>query len=209
MSNTHVVISGPPSVRQRLLDSSELHNASQVEISIWGAYHASHLYSEANIEKIIAPQTRAIFKNSSIHFVVHSSADGKKITASTPLQLLESCLQSILMSQLRWDKVITELASGSLMPTDEKCKVHAIGPTNLAYKVASAFRHSGILEVSMEDHTQWMLQQHTNPLTAARNTDSNIAIVGMAGRFPDAADHNLLWELLEKGLDVHREVRCR
>jgi iron transport multicopper oxidase len=28
----------------------------------------------------------------------------------------------------------------------------------------------------------------------------------MAGRFPDAASHEKLWELLEKGLDVHREV---
>ncbi len=34
----------------------------------------------------------------------------------------------------------------------------------------------------------------------------NLAIVGMAGRFPDAASHEALWELLEKGLDVHREV---
>lgn len=33
-----------------------------------------------------------------------------------------------------------------------------------------------------------------------------IAIVGMAGRFPDAADHEKLWDLLYAGRDVHREV---
>jgi hypothetical protein len=35
---------------------------------------------------------------------------------------------------------------------------------------------------------------------------SKIAIVGMAGRFPNAADHEKFWKLLENGLDVHREV---
>lgn len=33
-----------------------------------------------------------------------------------------------------------------------------------------------------------------------------IAIISMAGRFPDAAGHEIFWELLEKGLDVHKEV---
>jgi len=35
---------------------------------------------------------------------------------------------------------------------------------------------------------------------------TKLAIVGMSGRFPDAASHEKLWELLERGLDVHREV---
>ncbi|KAF4633175.1 hypothetical protein G7Y89_g4946 [Cudoniella acicularis] len=42
-----------------------------------------------------------------------------------------------------------------------------------------------------------------NSLPPARE---KLAIVGMAGRFPDAETHEKLWELLEKGLDVHREV---
>ena len=33
-----------------------------------------------------------------------------------------------------------------------------------------------------------------------------LAIVGMAGRFPNAADHEKFWELLEAGLDVHKRV---
>jgi acyl transferase domain-containing protein len=56
------------------------------------------------------------------------------------------------------------------------------------------------------------------PLAAAKQTSAatgddhratgraKLAIVGMAGRFPDAASHEKLWELLEKGLDVHREA---
>lgn len=50
------------------------------------------------------------------------------------------------------------------------------------------------------------------PEDSAPNNDINgsgrtkLAIVGMAGRFPDAASHEKLWELLERGLDVHRKV---
>lgn len=33
-----------------------------------------------------------------------------------------------------------------------------------------------------------------------------LAIVGLAGRFPDAADHEKFWDLLKAGRDVHRKV---
>lgn len=45
-----------------------------------------------------------------------------------------------------------------------------------------------------------------NNFANGSNGRCKLAIVGMAGRFPDAASHEKLWELLEKGLDVHREV---
>ncbi|RFU25044.1 hypothetical protein B7463_g11299, partial [Scytalidium lignicola] len=35
---------------------------------------------------------------------------------------------------------------------------------------------------------------------------SKLAIIGIVGRFPDASSHEELWELLERGLVVHREV---
>ena len=43
--------------------------------------------------------------------------------------------------------------------------------------------------------------------SAAGKTDqSKIAIIGLSGRYPDAASPELFWDLLYKGLDVHREV---
>lgn len=207
VSATHVAISGPPSVRKRLFETKKyFQKAHQVEIPVWGAYHAPHLYSVADIEKILVPQSRDIFGRSKIHLIVHSSADGRQINASTPLELLEKCLQSILINPVRWDKLLNEVTSGSLAPVDTNCKVHTIGPTNLASKVVSALRHSGNFQVSMEDHTTWRLRQSAVSRATGKKADSKIAIVGMAGRFPDAADHDLLWKLLEKGLDVHREV---
>lgn len=43
-------------------------------------------------------------------------------------------------------------------------------------------------------------------LKASNPRRSKLAIVGMAGRFPNAADHEKFWNLLEAGLDVHKRV---
>lgn len=40
-----------------------------------------------------------------------------------------------------------------------------------------------------------------------RETDDAIAIVGMSGRFPGAESVDELWQVLSKGLDMHKEVK--
>ena len=42
--------------------------------------------------------------------------------------------------------------------------------------------------------------------SSGRKFDSKIAILGMAGRFPDSPDHPAFWDLLERGQDVQRRV---
>ena len=51
------------------------------------------------------------------------------------------------------------------------------------------------------------IEMTTSNLDGRRTTKNpQLAIVGMAGRFPDSADHEKFWDLLNAGLDVHREV---
>ena len=38
-------------------------------------------------------------------------------------------------------------------------------------------------------------------------TDDAIAIVGMSGRFPGADSVDELWQVLSKGIDMHKEVK--
>lgn len=54
------------------------------------------------------------------------------------------------------------------------------------------------------DMDKWLVHQRRDPPAAMQ--DSDIAVVGMSGRFPDADDTRKLWEMLEEGLDAHREV---
>ena len=62
------------------------------------------------------------------------------------------------------------------------------------------------VEISRDSHSTWLANRPSHQPGIFKHPSSDIAIVGMAGRFPDAADHEKFWELLEKGLDVHREV---
>ena len=99
-----------------------------------------------------------------------------------------------------------ECTSGSLVPLDGKCHIHAIGPAELADNLFATIKSIGGVEVSKDDHKSWLANRPSNPPGIYKYPSSDIAIVGMSGRFPDAADHEKFWELLEKGLDVHREV---
>ena len=99
-----------------------------------------------------------------------------------------------------------ECTSGSLVPLDGKCHIHAIGPGDLADNLFTTIKSMGNAEISKDDHSSWVTNRPSNPPGVYKYPSSDIAIVGMSGRFPDAADHEKFWELLEKGLDVHREV---
>lgn len=201
-----VTISGPPSVRNRLLETSNYFQKLQkVNIQIFGAYHAPHLYTVEEIGKILIPQTRDVFGRSALRFPVLSSLNGKEIFASTPLALLHACLEEILRKPVRWDKVLGELTS-NIAPTEAGCHIYPVGPTDLPNSIAAALNTAGHAATVMGEHGTWTFQKPTNPLSGGKTGGSKIAIVGMAGRFPDAADHEQFWNLLEMGLDVHRKV---
>ena len=127
-----------------------------------------------------------------------SSVEGKPITGKTGLDVLERALREIVIEPLRWDKVLKYCASGKAT----EAKVFAIGPTNLASSVVSALKAS-VAKVTLEDQSSWA----QIPSAGSKlKRESDIAIIGMSGRFPDAASHEFFWQLLEKGLDVHRPV---
>jgi iterative type I PKS product template protein len=198
-SATTVTISGPPSIKQRLLDGSEFFQKhTKVNATIYAPYHAPHLHSRADIERIIRPQTREIFSAAKVLFPVCSSVTGQPIETENPLELLETCLSEILLEALHWDLVLKHCGS----TTARDVKVHAMGPTNLSGSMVSVLKASSA-HVTVEDQATWLSTATTG---TKRKTDSDIAIIGMAGRFPDAADHELFWQLLEQARDVHRPI---
>ncbi|EXJ93814.1 hypothetical protein A1O1_02207 [Capronia coronata CBS 617.96] len=199
-SATSVTISGPPSTKASLFEDSEFFRTQKnASVSIFAPYHASHLHSPSDLEKILRPQTKTIFGNTTVQFPVCSSVTGQPIPAENGFELLQGALKEIVIEPLRWDKVLKYCASGKA----SEAKVFAVGPTNLASSVVSALKAS-TPKVTLEDHSGWS----TVPARGTRDTKrlADIAIVGYAGRFPDAADSELFWQLLEKGLDVHRPV---
>lgn len=128
------------------------------------------------------------------------------MVASSAFDLFKNSLEEILLGQSRWDVVVDQLVLKASASTGERHRVSSIGPTNLTSSIVMALNSAKISDIATEDHADWL---SSKPLASSitMKAKSDIAIVGMAGRFPGAADHELLWKLLEKGLDVHREVR--
>ena len=198
-----LTISGPPSITKRLFQESEAFGKShRVAIPVFAPYHASHLFSESDSEKILTKETQQNLKFFRPAGLVHSAASGKCHTASNAVELFQLAVNEILAAPVRWDHLLEETVSQITATSSIECNVTAIGVTNVANSLVSALKAGGQATVTVRDHTSWVALG-----TAVGRTQSDkIAIVGMSGRFPGADDHEALWSLLEQGLDVHREV---
>jgi iterative type I PKS product template protein len=204
VSTMALTISGPPATTKQLFHEAEaLKSNSRVPIPIYAPYHAPHLHSHADIDRILDKDAVRHLQQFRPLALVHSATHGNCHTATSTLDLMRLALGEILLEQVRWDNLLQEVVSQVTASGSAECAVSAIGVTNIANSLASALKAGGQSSISVRDHTSWV------PVTVesyGRTQNDKIAIVGMSGRFPGAANADELWELLEKGLDVHREV---
>ncbi|KAK5951062.1 polyketide synthase [Knufia fluminis] len=199
-SATSVTISGPPATKARCFEQSDFFRSKKnAPVPVFAPYHATHLHSERDVQNILRPQTKRIFGSQTQKFSVCSSVSGKPIQGKNGMDILEEALREVILEPIRWDKVLKYCASGS--PTE--AKVFAVGVTNLTSSVVSALK-ANTTKVTMEDQSSWATVAPAGTQQSKREAD--IAIVGFSGRFPDAANHDLFWDLLVKGLDVHRPI---
>ena len=131
---------------------------------------------------------------------------GKPIAAMSSLDLFRASLEEILLGRSQWNFVVDHLMLEISAATDEQVLVNSIGPTNLTNSIVTALKSTNVSHSHTEGQADWLSQESPISLVTTKKAASKIAIVGMAGRFPDAADHELLWTILEQGFDVHREV---
>ncbi|KAK4989349.1 polyketide synthase [Elasticomyces elasticus] len=199
-----ITISGPPSTTKRLFaESQAIRGSHRVQIPVYSPYHAEHLYGDADMEKILDEASVEFLKNFRPSSLVHSAFTGKCHVAENTLDLVKIALTEILQYPVRWDHLLQEAVSQVTAVPNAECKIFAIGVNNVAGSLVSALKAGGQTSVPVIDHTSWT---STIDSSLGRTQNDKIAIVGMAGRFPSAASHEALWEILEKGLDVHRRV---
>lgn len=207
VASNSITITGPPSMHRRLLQSCDFfQKVHQLKVPIYGPYHTSHLHSREDIENILTPSTRKTFGCLDVHSTVNSSMTGKPIVAKSSLDLLRVSLEEILVGRSQWNFVVDHLMLDVFAATDEQVLVNSIGPTNLANSIVASLKTANVSHSHTEGQADWLSRESPISLITTKKKASKIAIVGMAGRFPDAADPELLWTILEQGLDVHREV---
>jgi monodictyphenone polyketide synthase len=139
-----------------------------------------------------------------------STDTGSPFVASNTTELVREVIGEILMRQIVWDNVlkgaleVVEAQSpsnveiftfGVSLPVNELKTTLDVGVPQLqdTVKILSLFG--------------WMESSRLSTRNPRTSRQSKIAIIGMSCRMPGGAtDTERLWELLEKGLDVHRLV---
>ena len=141
---------------------------------------------------------------------VLSTTSGKWFTAKTTRELLELILVETLIEPLRFDLVLDGCLSSVMAFNGSNCRVLPVGPTNAVHSVVAALKLSTNVSITVQSPSTWFSEKPARSIQDSGSfKNSKLAIVGMAGRFPGAADHEKFWGLLEQGLDVHRKVSLR
>lgn len=139
---------------------------------------------------------------------VLSTTSEERITATSSRQLFEQVLNEALNETLRFDRVLDGCVASVRGSDASVCRIVPLGPINSIHGVVSVLKKGTEASIVLENDSPFMTAKLPyNRRTPGNLAESKLAIVGMAGRFPGAADHEKFWQLLEQGLDVHREVR--
>ncbi|KAL9619045.1 MAG: hypothetical protein Q9160_006300 [Pyrenula sp. 1 TL-2023] len=197
-----ITISGPPrTVEDLFLESEYFRKRKVVPLEIFGPFHAPHLYSEVDVDEIIRPVTDKNTKLAPPSINVISGTPETSLQKTDLVQLLRNVVSDILIRPLAFDRVLTAIASDARDSGLQTCKISPVGPSNASSSLNSTLKAETELDVTLGEQFG-MTRNVTDPSGAA----TKIAVVGMAGRFPDADSLESLWSLLEQGLDVHRRV---
>lgn len=198
-----ITVSGPPTTVKRFFEESPvLSKNHRVPIPVYGPYHAEHLYGPADFDKMLSGTVSEQLRKYQPASLVHSAYSGKPIVADNALDLAKVALSEMLQLPVRWDYLLEETVS-QMTANKFPSKIYAMGVSNVANSLISALKAGGKTDVTAVDQSAW---EEAQEFTKGRTQNDKIAIIGMAGRFPNAANHEALWDLLMKGLDVHRKI---
>ena len=193
-----------------LLEVSDIFKGAGVALPIYAPYHAPELFRQIDTRKLALGRRLESLDTMNQHlpcFSLLSTSTGTHYEASTTLDLFELVIYDILVQTLRWDRALDACVSEIAASNSSATKVFAFGPTKAASSLASALQANNDRKVSVEDSSSWLSNSRQASLGSSGSCkNSKLAIVGLAGRFPDGADIEGFWDTLEKGLDVHKEV---
>ena len=202
-----MTISGPPSTLKNLADTTpSFKGFSRVSLPVHGPYHAGHIYNEICITRILQP-FHDILESSKPRLPILSSFTGDRISAPTTLDLVKTILEDILQKPLHWNLVTESAVLEAEVLNASECTILPVGPATISKGLTQALNSNKKCVASLDD-SLWNIkspQEDSHP-GSGKFSNSKIAIVGMAGRFPNAENHELFWELLEKGTDTHQSI---
>ncbi|KAH8646188.1 putative polyketide synthase [Xylariales sp. PMI_506] len=210
-SGNAVTVSGPPARLKRLFYVSDFfRDRKSIALPVFaGLCHAKHLYSDYHFDRIVDSSTMAIIDTQLTPRVpVFASSSGRPFDASTTRGLFRQIVQEIVTQQIKWDDVIHGIVTRAKNVSVSSCEILSFR-TSLQIRdlLAALNADPQPFKASAEDMSAWITEPNKVPAQPRGTAQSKIAIVGMSCRMPDGAnDTEKFWELLEKGMDVHKKV---
>ena len=203
---TNVTISGPSMVLQQLLQSEPFSGLKSTKLPVDAPYHAAHIYGPNEVEAILAPCDQSILDSYRSKFLLISSATGKRVSGSDYRSLLRIILNDVLIEQLRWDNVLKESATEIVQSSPSSEVIIYPILTSTAQSLATRLSQATQFQATIENFCAAETKNNLSSTPSGKPEQSKIAIVGYGGRFPDAESIEKFWDILHKGLDVHRKI---
>ncbi|KAK8089291.1 Beta-ketoacyl synthase [Apiospora hydei] len=209
ISASNIAVSGPPATLKSLF-SKDLFDSRPTAIPVYGPYHAAHLHATADLDAILRlndESVSAALADSKPRSSVMSCVTGASFTETDTKSLLKAVVWEILNEPLLFHKALSGSIGHARGFKGTRALVIPYGPTQAAGTLANLLKAQTQLEVVLRSPPAISRESNSASIGNHGSTGKcKLAIVGMAGRFPDSASVEAFWELLEKGIDAHRVV---
>ncbi|KAH8807455.1 hypothetical protein F5884DRAFT_789282 [Xylogone sp. PMI_703] len=199
---TAVTVSGPPDSLAKFSDFARLKHLQCSKLRIDAPYHASHIYSQDDVDEII----NSLFSHGvdvQPEQIPVLSGSGSAVQGGDFQKLLSSAAEQILLQPISWPAIIEQLKACLQESAPQSFDVFPLG-TRADQIIYTALKETSLTNIGPPTAAPGQLS--VRDASNSGNRRSKIAIVGMSGRFPGAKDNEAFWDLLYQGLDVHKTV---
>ncbi|KAK2612556.1 polyketide synthase [Conoideocrella luteorostrata] len=199
-------ITGPPATVHHFLESSRFEKELKlIPLAVHAPYHAPHIFSARDVENIL--QDVAVGDLSRKLPFINSSSSYNAAMEVKFRDLLYRAVEGILLLPLDLLETAESIEQAFEAVDMVQCSLVPIS-TSICPTLKLSFSPGLSRKISIDDGIMDKVEVGVNleSLGTAKPGDAKIAITGMSGRFPEAADVESFWDLLYQGLDVHRPV---
>jgi len=171
--------------------------------------HAKHVYNQQHVESIIQTSSMDLLDAKFAPRVpIFSTSTGRPFDAKSAKELFHHIIEEVLTQAIHWDNVVQGIIQRAKNVAASECQV-LVFRTSLPIHDLVAALDSDLqqFKATTKDLVPWIAKPDTRPGRPRGTAQSKLAIVGMSCRMPGGAtDTEKFWDLLDKGLDVHRKV---
>ncbi|KAJ5761815.1 Acyl transferase/acyl hydrolase/lysophospholipase [Penicillium nucicola] len=211
VSRTSVTVSGPPARLNSLFNTSDFFRDSKfIPLPVYGGLcHAPHVYGLRDTQTIVHRSSLSTVSTKAWPMTpVCSTSTGLYYQAKNATELFEAVVSELLTQAIYWDRVVVDAVQRVEITCASEVMLYSFGnsiPLNdLTTALQSSITHP---EISIHNLMTWVTQVAPADTTPRSHAQSKLAIVGMSCRLPGGATNTeKFWEILEKGLDVSRQI---